>query len=329
VKILVSGITGFVGGHLLKALREERPGAEVYGLVRPGDPGAAALPPDVRRIDAELEEAGSVEAAFERVQPEAIIHLAAQSSVQHSWLDPEGTLRTNLHGLLHLLEAVRKTGLAPRVLVVGSADEYGDAGGSPDRPLAEDAPLRPLSPYAVSKVAQGYLALQYALVFGMPIVRTRTFPHTGPGRGEVFAESSFARQIAEIEAGLRPPVLEVGNLEAVRDFSDVRDVVRAYALLLDRGKPGEVYNVCSGRGIRMGDLLDRLLGLAGARVEVRVDPDRLRPSDIPIQVGDPSRLREAIGWAPRYGLGDSLRDLLDEWRGRVRARSAAGNSSGA
>jgi len=328
VKILVSGITGFVGGHLLKVLREERPGAEIYGLVRPGDTAAAALGPDVRRIDAELEAARSVEAAFERVQPEAIVHLAAQSSVQHSWLDPQGTLRTNLHGLLHLLEAVRKTGLAPRVLVVGSADEYGDAGSSPDRPLTEDAPLRPLSPYAVSKVAQGYLALQYALAFGMPIVRTRTFPHTGPGRGEVFAESSFARQIAEIEAGLRPPILEVGNLEAVRDFSDVRDVVRAYVQLLDRGKPGEVYNVCSGHGIRMGDLLERLLGLTGVRVEVRVAPDRLRPSDIPIQVGDPSRLREAIGWAPRFTLGDTLEALLDEWRGRVKARLAGNGSPG-
>lgn len=322
MKVLVTGVTGFVGSHLLAALREERPGAEIYGLVRPGDAAAAALAPDVRRIDAELEAARSVEAAFERVRPEAIVHLAAQSSVQHSWLDPLGTLRTNLHGLLHLLEAVRKTGMTPRVLVVGSADEYGDACGSPERPLTEEAPLRPLSPYAVSKVAQGYLALQYALVFGMPIVRTRTFPHTGPGRGEVFAESSFARQIAEIEAGLRPPILEVGNLEAVRDFSDVRDVVRAYVQLLDRGRPGEVYNVCSGRGIRMGDLLERLLSLAGVRVEVRVDPDRLRPSDIPVQVGDPSRLREAIGWAPRFTLAESLESLLDEWRGRVRAGSA-------
>jgi len=327
VRLLITGVTGFVGAHLLALLRAERPGAEIHGLVRPGDPTRSSLPAEVRALDAELESAASVEAALERVQPDAIIHLAAQSSVHHSWMDPEGTFRTNLHGLLHLLEAVRKAGLAPRVLVVGSADEYGDAARAEDQRLAEDTPLRPLSPYAVSKAAQGLLALQYALVFGLPIVRTRTFPHTGPGRGAVFAESSFARQIAEIESGLRPPVIEVGNLDAVRDFSDVRDVVRAYLMLLESGRPGEVYNVCSGNGLRMGDLLERLLGLAGVRVEVRVDPARLRPSDIPMQVGDPARLREATGWTARHTLEATLRDLLDEWRGRVAAQTAHGRSA--
>jgi GDP-4-dehydro-6-deoxy-D-mannose reductase len=204
------------------------------------------------------------------------------------------------------------------VVVVGSAEEYGPV--APDElPIREGAPLRPASPYAVSKVAQGALALLYGPAGGMRVVLTRTFHHTGPGRGEAFAESSFARQIAEIEAGLRPPVLKVGNLEAVRDFADVRDVVRAYWLLLERGEGGAAYNVCSGKGRRVRDLLDTLLAASRARVEVRVDPDRLRPADVPAQVGDPSRLRAATGWEPRIPIERSLLDLLEDWRTRTGA----------
>jgi GDP-4-dehydro-6-deoxy-D-mannose reductase len=223
--------------------------------------------------------------------------------------------------MLHLLEAVRAGGATPRILAVGSTDEYGLV--RPDEvPLREDAPLRPVSPYAVSKVAQGYLALQYALSPGLHVVRTRTFHHTGPRRGEQFAESSFARQLAEIEAGLRPPSMEVGNLDVVRDFTDVRDVVRAYWMLLDRGASGEVYNVCSGRGVRLGELLERLIALSGRRVEVSVDAARLRPVDAPVLVGDPGRLRAATGWEPTIPLERTLADLLDYWRERVGLRAA-------
>jgi GDP-4-dehydro-6-deoxy-D-mannose reductase len=169
----------------------------------------------------------------------------------------------------------------------------------------------------VSKVAQGVLALLYGPSGGMRIVLTRTFHHTGPGRGEAFAESSFARQIAEIERGLRPPVIEVGNLDALRDFTDVRDVVRAYLLLLEKGEPGRAYNVCSGHGRRIREILDLLLAGSSAKVEVRVDQDRLRPSDVPAQVGDPSRLRAATGWEPRIPLEQTLIDLLSDWRARV------------
>jgi GDP-4-dehydro-6-deoxy-D-mannose reductase len=173
----------------------------------------------------------------------------------------------------------------------------------------------------VSKVAQGHLALEHAAASPVAVVRTRTFHHTGPRRGEVFAESSFARQVAEVEACLREGVLRVGNLEAVRDYSDVRDVVRAYWLLLERGAAGEVYNVCSGRGVKIGDLLERLIAAAGVRVEVRQDPERLRPSDLPALVGDPSRLKAATGWEPRFALDRTLDDLLDYWRDRVRLSS--------
>jgi GDP-4-dehydro-6-deoxy-D-mannose reductase len=315
VKVLITGAAGFVAGHLVEMLREEEPDVELFGITRPhGTP--AHVPGRVTVIEADLLDAAGTEAAVTMAQPDRVVHLAAQSSPQKSWADPEGTIRTNVVGALNLLEAVRKCRTPPRVLLIGSSEEYGLASPS-EIPLRETAPLRPSSPYAVSKIAQGYLGLQYALAYGVPVVRTRTFHHTGPGRGESFAESSFARQIAEIERGGRDPVLAVGNLDAIRDFADVRDVVRAYWLLLDRGESGEVYNVCTGRGRRIRDLLDVLLKLSGVRVDVRVDEKRLRPSDIPVLVGDPDKLQRATGWEPRIPLERTLKDLLDDWRARL------------
>jgi GDP-4-dehydro-6-deoxy-D-mannose reductase len=321
VRVLITGVAGFVGGHVVDLLRAEQADAEIFGLdSRPGNRSRAL---GIEIVQADLDDPAAVRQALERVRPERIVHLAAQSSPQRSWEDPAGTLKTNLLGLLHLLEGARTLALAPRLLVVGSAEEYGLV--RPDQlPVREDAPLRPASPYAVSKVAQGFLALQYAVSLGLPILRTRTFHHTGPRRGEQFAESSFARQLAEIEAGRRPPRLEVGNLDAVRDFTDVRDVVRAYWMLLEHGAAGEVYNVCSGRGVRLADLLEELIALSGLKVEVRVDPGRLRPHDVPVLVGDPSRLRAATGWEAHTPLSVTLRDLLDHWRERVGAVPAPG-----
>jgi GDP-4-dehydro-6-deoxy-D-mannose reductase len=315
MRVLITGVAGFVGGHMVDFLRDQHPEAAIVGL--DNHPGARARSLGIEIVNADLEDEASVRAALARVRPDRVIHLAAQSSPQRSWDDPAGTLRTNVLGMLHVLEAVRSGAATPRILAVGSADEYGLALGE-GLPLREDAPLRPVSPYAVSKVAQGYLALQYALSAGVHAVRTRAFHHTGPRRGEQFAESSFARQLAEIEAGRQPPRLEVGNLEVVRDFTDVRDVVRAYWMLLDGGLPGEVYNVCSGRGVRLRELLDRLIALSGRHVEVQVDAARFRPADAPILVGDPGRLRAATGWVPTIPLDRTLGDLLDYWRERIR-----------
>lgn len=315
MRVLITGIAGFVGTHLVDFLQRLDPAPEVFGLIKPRGT-LPELPPTVTLIEADLEDAPSVERAMDSVVPDRIVHLAAQSSPQLSWADPAGTFRTNVLGLMHVLEAVRKRGLAPRTLVVGSAEEYGLADAR-DLPLREDAPLRPQSPYASSKVAQGFLALQYTLAYRLPIVRTRTFHHTGSRRGEAFAESSFARQLVEIEIGLRPPFVAVGNLDAVRDFTDVRDVLRAYWLLLDRGLPGDVYNVCSGRGVRIGDLLDLLIRLSGIDVEVRVDPQKVRRAEIPEVVGDPSRIREVTGWQADVPLERTLRYLLDGWRERL------------
>jgi len=316
VKVLVTGAGGFVAGHLVDFLRAEHPEAELFGLVRPHGTAPSPAGGAITVLEADLNDPASLEPVLDAVAPDRIVHLAGQSSVHLSWIDPGGTLRTNVLGIVHLLDAVRRRGLAPAVLVVGSAEEYGMVDPA-ELPLREDMPLRPSSPYAVSKVAQGLLALQYGPAGGLRILRTRTFHHTGPRRGEQFAESSFARQLAEIEAGQRPPRLEVGNLDAVRDFTDVRDVVRAYWMLLDRGVPGEVYNVCSGRGVRLGELLERLIALSGRRVEVHVDASRLRPGDAPILVGDPGRLRAATGWEPSIPLERTLGDLLDYWRERV------------
>ncbi len=315
MKVLVTGVNGFVGGHLVDFLRAEHPEVELFGLERLHGTAPAARAAGVSVLQAELDDAASVEAALDAVEPDRVVHLAGQSSVQHSLMDPGGTLRTNVLGFVHLMDGLQRRGRPARVLVVGSADEYGPVAEA-ELPIREDRPLRPRSPYAVSKAAQGLLARQYA-AGDLAVVITRTFPHTGPRRGEAFAESSFARQLAEIEARRRPPVLHVGNLDAVRDFTDVRDVVRAYWALLEHGRSGEPYNVCSGAGHRIGDLLDRLIALAGVTVEVRVDPERLRPADIPALVGDPAKLRAATGWAPQIGLEQTLRDLLDDWRTRL------------
>ena len=316
MRLLVTGAAGFVGGHLVEFMRRERREVEVHGVVLPQGAVSWRGSAGARVIEADLDDPAAAAAVVEEVRPERIVHLAGQSSVHQSWLDPGGTLRTNVLGIVHLLDAARRLGLRPAVLVVGSAEEYGPVGPE-EIPIREEAPLRPASPYAVSKVAQGALARLYGSAGGMRVVLTRTFHHTGPGRGEAFAESSFARQIAEIEAGHRRPVLEVGNLEAVRDFTDVRDVVRAYWMLLEKGEPGAAYNVCSGRGRPIRQLLEMLLSASRARVEVRVDPGRLRPADVPVQVGDPSLLREATGWEPEVPLERSLHDLLDDWRVRT------------
>ncbi|MCU0241179.1 MAG: GDP-mannose 4,6-dehydratase [Vicinamibacteria bacterium] len=320
--ILITGIAGFVGQHMLTWCETERADAERVGFIQPGWPVPAGLAARARLIEVDLGSQAAVAAAFDQVRPTHIVHLAAQSSPQQSWRDPTGTMHVNVFGLLYMLEALKERDLNPRVVVVGSAEEYGLA--SPEQmPLTEDAPLRPATPYAASKVAQGFVALQYAVGCNMETLRTRAFHHTGAGRGENFAESSFARQIVEIELGLRDAVIDVGNLEGVRDYSDVRDVVRAYGLLLERGARGEVYNVCSGQGIRMRALLERLIAISGVAAEIRVDPARLRPLDLPVLIGDASRLRQATGWAPRHAIDETLRQLIEHWRARVRAEREA------
>jgi GDP-4-dehydro-6-deoxy-D-mannose reductase len=272
----------------------------------------------VTLYETDLRDYISVQRTLEACRPDWIFHLAAQSFVPASWTGPAETLTTNLLGQTYLFEAVRAVRLDPVIQIACSSEEYGLV--LPEEvPIKETNPLRPRSPYAVSKVAQDYQGYQYFQSYGLRIVRTRAFNHTGPRRGEVFAMSSFAKQIASIELGLAEPVLRVGNLEAVRDFTDVRDIVRGYVLAVSSGEPGEVYNLSSGRGHTIRALLDTLLALSPVEVEVTVDPQRLRPSDVEILIGDSTKFRERTGWLPTIPIETTLQNLLDYWRRRLRA----------
>ncbi|MGH7335719.1 MAG: GDP-mannose 4,6-dehydratase [Candidatus Rokuibacteriota bacterium] len=321
MRVLITGITGFVGSHFAEHALEQR--VEVYGSYRwrSKTENIDHLGAKIHLVECDLRDVSSVQHVLEAAQPDAIIHLAAQSFVGSSWQAPAETLITNIGAQVNLLEAIRQRAKKPRFLVVGSSEEYGAVYES-ELPITEDNPLRPLSPYAVSKVAQDLLGYQYFKSYGLPIVRTRAFNHEGPRRGDVFVTSNFARQIAEIEAGLREPVIHVGNLKTKRDYTDVRDIVHGYWLLLERGEPGEVYNLCSGSAWEIGEVLEFLLGETRVRpIAVREDPARLRPSDVPVLLGDARRIQRAVGWQPARPFTQTLRDVLDYWRRRTGARA--------
>ena len=318
MKVLITGITGFAGSHLADHLLATQPDAEVAGLYRwrSRTENVEHLVGRVRMVECDIRDATATREAIEAFRPDYIFHLAAQSFVPSSWRAPQETLSTNLLGQLNVFEAVRKSGLECRIQIAGSSEEYGLVHES-ELPITEDQPLRPLSPYAVSKVGQDALAYQYFMSYGMQIIRTRGFNHTGPRRPSVFVCSDFARQVVEIERGMRAPSLRVGNLDARCDFTVVRDTVRGYWLALTKGKPGEVYNVATGRSWAIREVLDMLVDFAGVKVEIGEDPERLRPSDVPRLEGDATRLREATGWAPTIPFEQTLRDLLDYWRERL------------
>ncbi len=320
MRVLITGITGFAGSHLAEYILQHHPDVEVYGLYRWRSrmDNIRHLLDRIHLVECDLQDAAAVYWTLHQVRPDWIFHLAAQSFVPTSWRLPSETFQVNVLGQIHLLEACRALDLSVRVQIAGSSEEYGLVYPH-EVPVRETNPLRPLSPYAVSKVAQDLLGYQYYMSYKTHIVRTRGFNHTGPRRGEVFAESNLAKQIAEIEAGLRPPVVYVGNLEAIRDYTDVRDMVRAYWLALEYGVPGEVYNISSGRGYKIRDVLEMLLRIASVDIDVQVDPRRLRPSDVEVLVGDSTRFREMTGWTPRIPFEQTLQDLLDYWRERVRA----------
>jgi GDP-4-dehydro-6-deoxy-D-mannose reductase len=295
VRVFVTGARGFVGGHLVPRLIDE--GFEVTATDR----------------DLDVCDRAAVEAKLKQAAPEAIVHLAAQSSVAASMEDPERTHRINAGGALSVLEGALRCGSQPRVLLIGSADQYGTAlPGSP--PFTESSPLAPASAYARSKTEAEQLGTSFVDA-GLEVVRIRAFSHSGPGQSDAFALSSFARQIAEIKAGRRPAVLRVGNLDSVRDYLDVEDVVEAYVRLLDPTVEADIYNVASGVGARLGDLLDALLDLGGSHASIERDPARYRPADC--SVGDASRLRAATGWKPAVSTARMLERLLADWSRKI------------
>jgi GDP-4-dehydro-6-deoxy-D-mannose reductase len=315
MKALITGITGFAGSHLAEYLLNEHPDVEVFGTYRWRSrmDNIEHLRTRVKLLEADLRDYTSMYNALDRSRPDFIFHLAAQSFVPSSWTAPNETLTTNVSGQTNLFEAVRALHIDPVVQLACSSEEYGLV--LPDEvPIKETNPLRPLSPYAVSKVAQDYLGYQYFQSYGLKAIRTRGFNHTGPRRGQVFVTSNFCSQVAAIELGMQEPVIRVGNIEAIRDFTDVRDMVRAYWLAVNHGKPGEVYNIATGHGIRIRELLDRIIALANVEVKIEVDPERLRPSDVEILIGDSSKFRADTGWEPRIPFEQTLRDLLEYWR---------------
>jgi GDP-4-dehydro-6-deoxy-D-mannose reductase len=312
MRALITGVGGFVGRHLLEFLQAE--GDDVYGLGRAAD--VVGLD-STRTVPVDLFDRAATERAVRDTQPEAVYHLAAQSSPADSLADPWTTICNNLVCQFNLLEALVSAGLQPRVLVVGSSDEYGRVRAD-EVPTSETVPLRPTTPYAVSKVGQDMMGYQYFARHGLPVVRARPFNHTGPGHDARFVIPSFARQLAEMEIGQREPVLRVGNLDVARDFTDVRDMVRAYRLLLSVGVPGEVYNLGSGRSTRIGDMVDELIGLCRVPAAKHIDPARLRPSDVPRQQADIHKFTSLTGWRPRIPWHTTLRDTFEYWREKVR-----------
>lgn len=314
MRILITGASGFVGHHLADFLGGVQPTATLIGTsLTPGETMSPAVQA-ARTMD--LKTYKQVHTLLEDFQPDVIYHLAAQAFVPRSFEDPWETLENNIKAQVNIIQACLQLHLRPRIVIVSSAEIYG-AVEAQELPLNEDACILPSNPYSVSKVAQDMLGLQYYLSHKLPIMRARPFNHIGPGQNLRFVAPSFALQIAQIEAKQQEAVIYVGNLEAKRDFTDVRDIVRAYHLIAERGLPGQVYNVASGIAVSIRQLLDTLLGMTDVEIEVRVDPKRLRPVDIPEIQGDASKLRRDTGWRPLYTFDGTLRDVLADCRQRV------------
>ncbi len=347
-RILITGITGMAGSHLAEYILANHPDVKLYGMCRwrsrmenladlavsgllnirplegrvttPEMLAACSEPGKLNLVYGELADAGAMRSVIATARPDKIFHLAAQSFVPASWSAPVETFQVNAIGQINLFEAVRAAQIDPLIQIACSSEQYGLVLPG-ETPIKESNPLRPLSPYAVSKVAQEQLAWQYHRSYGLKTVVTRGFNHEGPRRGDVFVTSSFAKQIAMIEAGLtKSTVLHVGDLTSERDWTDVRDMVRAYWLALEYGVPGEVYNVGSGICRSVGEMLDLLMALTSARINVVKDPTRIRPSDVKVLHADAERFCRTTGWHPEISFEQTMRDLLDWWRAQLRVQ---------
>lgn len=304
MKILITGIGGFVGPYMAAYLKSQ--GHEVFGFERTRkEPSGTIFYGDICKKD-------DINQAVTAVAPDAIIHLAGLSSVPKSFDEPELCHKINVEGTENLIQSSLSLKSKPRLLIVSSAQIY----GNPERtPITEDHPLRPTSPYGESRLAQERLAMDYKK--DLPIVISRSFNHIGPGQQPLFVVSDFAKQLVEIEKGIRPPQLLVGNLEAIRDFTDVRDMVQAYAKAITEAQPGEIYNLCSGVGRRIEDILKTMIQLAGVTVQIKKDPQRMRPSDIPTLIGSHTKFTRDTDWSPKIPFEQTLKDMLNWWRSHV------------
>ncbi len=314
MRVLITGMSGFAGQHLQNLLLRETYWT-LFGLSRNTD--GARPSPRVFWWKLDLEDADGVARFMRHERPDIIVHLAGQSHVPTSWEKPWETFETNVHGQLNLFQGVIAAQLAPRMLIITSNEIYGAPSAPDDVPFRETRLPQPNNPYAVSKVAADAMALQYRNSHGFDVVVARPFNHTGPGHAERFVLPGFARQIAEIEAGQREPLIKVGNMAAQRDFSDGRDVAAAYLALIKHGVAGEIYNVCSGQARSIATLFDMMCGMSQVEIRTETDPAKFRPVDTPISYGDNTKLRLATGWQPSIPIEQTLQDLLTEARSKV------------
>jgi len=321
MKVLITGISGFVGSHLAEYCLT-MPGVEVYGTVLSHHLGdemkrIEKIKDKIKVFECNLTSRIATERVLQQVKPDKIFHLAAQSFVKISWDGPEDTIFNNIMSELNIFESCRSIGINPVIQIAGSSEEYGLVLEN-EVPIKETNPLRPLSPYAVSKISQEMLGYQYSQSYGLKIVLTRAFNHEGPGRGEQFVTSTFAKQIAQIEKGTQQPVVKVGNLYAQRDYTDVRDMVRAYWLATEKCEFGKPYNICSGKVWTIKKVLEFLLSLSTKKdIKVEEDPERMRPSDVQILKGDYTEFNKKTGWNPEIPFEKTLEDTLNYWRERV------------
>ncbi len=321
MRVLITGVTGFVGSHMADYLVAEHPNVEIAGMKRWRSPkdNIRHLLDRITCYDCDLRDLSSLITTLTKIKPDIIFHLAAQSYVSTSYVAPVDTIETNVVGTVNLLEAVRFAKINPVIHVCSSSEVYGQV-DKKDVPIREDCPLRPVSPYAVSKVGEDMTAYMYHKAYGLKTIRSRMFTHSGPRRGEVFVDSWCALQLAWIEHDMQGPVLRVGNLDSVRTFCDVRDTVKAYWLLATKCPPGEVYNIGGSTTMTIREMLDMLLEMTThkGRIEVQVDPTLLRPADVTLQIPCIDKFKAVTGWEPTISYSQTLRDMLDYWRDEVR-----------
>jgi len=316
-KALITGIPGFAGSYLARALLDE--GYEVYGTGLDGEPTdkLKGIISKIKITSLDLRDRESTEKLIKRVSPSYVYHLAGISSVGKSFEDPELTFQVNVLGTVNLLESLRTAPNLSKVVVVSSSDIYGVIDPK-NLPISEDHPIRPVTPYGISKAAIDMLGYQYFKSYGLPIVRARAFNHTGPCQENGFVIPDFCSQVAEIEAGGLKPVMRVGNLESYRDISDVRDIVRGYKLLADKGEPGEAFNLCSGKAEKIQDLLKYVLGKSSTKITTESNPALMRPSETPRLIGDCTKAHRCISFVPKYNVHSTIDDTLEYWRDVVK-----------
>jgi GDP-4-dehydro-6-deoxy-D-mannose reductase len=319
-RVLITGVSGFVGSHLLDLLASKKAIYELYGIVRERSPleNIRHNLDSIKLINCDLINQSTVLNVVKEIEPDHIYHLAGESSVKLSWGGALSMVNNNIIASLNILEALRtENHKETRIILACTSEEYGLV-SEDDIPIKEETPLKPVSPYAVSKAAMDMFGFQYYVSYHIKVIRIRAFNHTGPRRPATYALSNFAKQIAEIEKGSKEHRIFVGNLNAIRDYTDVRDIVRGYELAMEHCEPREVYNLCSSRGYKIGELLKMLVGLSKCSIEIVQDEERMRPIDLPIIIGDNSKFVKATSWSPQIGIERTLQDLLDYWRQQLR-----------